>query len=116
MTNLVDIASYQQDKRMRKRRSVFFTKEELRSILNLYSQHVAQGEWKDYAIDHDNNLASFSVFRHSFDTPLLSIGKRRNGKHHEFLLTSSGRIIKRSRKLADILKLMSKPIKLIKNP
>ena len=114
MNNLVDFTNYRQ--KGPKRRAIFFTKDELRSILDLYSRHVAEGEWKDYAIDHQGPLACFSVFRHSFDQPLLSIGKRRNGKQTEFLLTSNGRTIKRSRHLGDLLKFLAKPMKLIKLP
>ncbi|RED53578.1 DUF2794 domain-containing protein [Aestuariispira insulae] len=114
MNNLVDLSNYRQ--KGSKHRAVFFSKEELRSILDLYSRHVADGEWKDYAIDHQGPVAGFSVFRHSFDRPLLTIGKRRNGKHEEFFLTSNGRTIKRSRHLGDLLKYLSKPMKLIKLP
>ena len=114
MTNLVDISNYRPLGKGRQKKSIFFTREELRAILNVYSKHVADGEWKDYAIDYQSGYASFSVFRHSFDRPLLSIGKRRNGKHDEFLLTSNGRTMKRGRHLGDILKLLAKPMKLIK--
>ncbi len=50
---------------------------ELQRILNLYSRRVASGEWRDYAIDHLENMAAFSVFRHSLDKPLFTIAKRR---------------------------------------
>ena len=31
-----------------KERDIFFNKKELKIILNLYAQMVANGEWKDY--------------------------------------------------------------------
>ena len=47
---------------------VFFTRAELDAILSVYGRKVAEGEWRDYAIDHYGNVAVFSVFR----TPIMS--------------------------------------------
>lgn len=114
MTNLIDLTQYRGTGQ--KKHRVFFTREELRAILDVYSRHVAQGEWKDYAIDAQGPVALFTVFRHSFDAPLFSFTKRRNGKTIEYALTNGSRTIKRSTSLATILKLVDKPMKLIRLP
>lgn len=45
-------------------------------MLSVYSRRVADGEWRDYAIDTRDGMAVFSIFRHSFDRPLFSIVKQ----------------------------------------
>ena len=42
---------------------VTFNRFELSRILNLYGRMVADGEWRDYAIDFLRDRAVFSVFR-----------------------------------------------------
>ncbi|WP_259780207.1 DUF2794 domain-containing protein [Aestuariispira ectoiniformans] len=114
MTNLIELTQHREPGQKKPR--VSFTKEELRAILDVYSRHVAQGEWKDYAIDINGPVATFSVFRHSFDSPLFSFGKRRNGRAIEYMLLDKGRTVKRSTSLKAILKLVDKPMKLIRLP
>src|SRR5215471_1181357 len=58
-----------------KRRTLYFTRHELNQLLALYSRHVSRGEWRDYAIDHRDGMALFSVFRHSREGPIYSIVK-----------------------------------------
>ena len=41
--------------------SVRFTYQELQTILNLYGRQVAQGEWRDYALDFLKDRALFSI-------------------------------------------------------
>jgi len=83
---------------------VGFSRGELQRILDLYSRRVASGEWRDYAIDHGEHMAAFSVFRHTFDKPLFTIAKRR-GKHGDgdFLLLASGRKLGHSRDIGELL-------------
>ena len=45
--------------------NLYFSKDELAKILNLYSKGVSSGEWKDYAIDFNKNNAFFYIFKHS---------------------------------------------------
>jgi len=42
---------------------VTFNRLELNRILNLYGRMVADGEWRDYAIDFLRDRAVFSIFR-----------------------------------------------------
>ena len=64
----------------RAKAGVYFDRHELRRLLDIYSRRVMSGEWKDYAIDHQGGGAIFSIFRHSFDSPLFAIAKRHEGK------------------------------------
>ena len=57
------------------RRRVYFDRSELSLLLALYSDRVARGEWKDYAIDHADGIAWFSIFRHSSSGPAYAIAK-----------------------------------------
>lgn len=114
MTNLVDLSQYR--KKGSRKPGVFFSRDELRAILDVYSRRVAAGEWKDYAIDRQGADAFFTVFRHSFDAPLFTIGKRRNAKVDEFLLINEGRTVKRSASLEKILMIVDRPARLLKLP
>jgi Protein of unknown function (DUF2794) len=58
-----------------KNRTVYFTRLELNQLLGLYSRHVARGVWRDYAIDHRDGIALFSVFRHTHEAPAYRIVK-----------------------------------------
>src|ERR1700756_3391357 len=58
-----------------KQRTVYFTRSELNQLLGLYSRHVSRGVWRDYAIDHRDGMALFSVFRHTHEAAAYSIVK-----------------------------------------
>jgi hypothetical protein len=58
-----------------KRRPQFFTRSELNQLLGLYSRNVSRGVWRDYAIDHREGRALFSVFRHTQEAALYTIVK-----------------------------------------
>jgi hypothetical protein len=57
-------------------KTIYFDRVELLQLLRLYSRKVASGEWRDYALDHREGAAFFSVFRHSHEGPLYTIVKR----------------------------------------
>lgn len=52
-----------------------FNRNELNLILSIYGKNVAQGIWKDYAIDHTKDHAVFSIYRNTFEKAFLSIKK-----------------------------------------
>ena len=54
---------------------VTFNRLELSRILNLYGRMVADGEWRDYAIDFLRERAVFSVFRRASEVPIYRIEK-----------------------------------------
>src|SRR5260370_39370663 len=57
------------------RRTLYFTRSELNQLLGVYSRNVARGIWRDYAIDHRDGLALFSVFRHTHESAAYTIVK-----------------------------------------
>ncbi|MFQ5954927.1 MAG: DUF2794 domain-containing protein [Kiloniellales bacterium] len=91
--------------RRRRPTRVFFSRQELDRLLSLYSRRVMAGEWRDYAIDHADGVAVFSVFRHSFERPLYAIAKRptQGGGRDQFLLLCAGRVLRRSDRIDQVL-------------
>lgn len=86
---------------------ITFNRKELDAILRVYGRKVAEGEWRDYAIDHLREEAIFSVFRRSAEVPLYQIVKqpklsRRQGAYA--LVAATGQILKRGHDLAQVLR------------
>ena len=59
----------------RKRADICFDRREFSTLMGLYSQQVAAGVWKDYALDTAPGIAIFSVFRHTAEQPLYTVCK-----------------------------------------
>ena len=96
---------------------VSFDRVELRLILNLYGRKVAEGEWRDYAIDFLKDMAVFSVFRRTSEMPLYRIVKdpalaRRQGAYS--VTTTGGLILKRGHALDRVLQVLDKPLKIVR--
>src|ERR1700738_5393597 len=81
-------------------RTLYFTRAELNQLLGLYSRHVARGVWRDYAIDHRDGMALFSVFRHTHESPAYSIVKTAPAQTRpaEFIVQSGRKRLGRSRR------------------
>ena len=95
---------------------VTFHRSELDQILRLYGRMVAANEWRDYAIDHLQDRAVFSVFRRTSETPLYRIIKdpslaRRQGAWS--VVAAGGQILKRGHELARVLSVFDKSLKLV---
>ena len=86
------------------RRQLYFSRTELSHILATYSARVASGDWRDYALDHMDGVALFSIFRHTHETPLFVIEKKqRHPKEKpQFILRDRSRILCRSNNVSDI--------------
>lgn len=98
------------DHRKRVRSYVSFDRTELRQLLDVYSRRVAAGEWRDYAIDLQKGAAVFSVFRHTFDSPLFSISKHRHGRHCHYMVFSGPEKLKHGNSIGEVLAVFdSKP-------
>ena len=84
----------------------YFSRTDLDRLLSLYSRRVASGEWRDYAIDLEADMAVFSVYRHTHDRPLFSIAKRRVGgsKNLEYVVFSGQERIKRAASITEALR------------
>lgn len=55
--------------------AIYFIRPELTRILNVYGRMVSAGQWHDYAIDHLEDYAVFSIFRRASEMPLYRIFK-----------------------------------------
>jgi hypothetical protein len=95
-----------------KPRQVSFNRGELDAILRVYGRRVAEGDWRDYAIDHLDDRAVFSIFRRTREMPLYRVEKipglaRRQGAYQ--VVAASGAILKRGHELAQVLKVLDRP-------
>ncbi|OUS18423.1 hypothetical protein A9Q97_01060 [Rhodospirillales bacterium 47_12_T64] len=93
------------NKRKKSSLHVTFNRSELGLLLSVYSQRVAKGEWRDYAIDLLNDCAVFSIFRHAHETPLFAVikSKGHKNKYDEFTIFKGQKRLKRSRSLTEAL-------------
>jgi hypothetical protein len=85
---------------------VTFNRFELNRILNLYGRMVADGEWRDYAIDFLKDRAVFSVFRRASEVPIYRIEKdprllRKQGIYS--VISATGLILRRGHELDRVL-------------
>ena len=96
--------------------TVTFDRNELRDILNLYGRKVAEGEWRDYAIDFSGEKATFSIFRRASEYPLYRVEKnpklaRKQGAFS--VVTTTGLILKRGHELRRVLDVLDRKLKLV---
>ena len=85
----------------------FFDRRELDQILRVYGRMVASGEWRDYAIVGEKDVAEFAVFRRSGDAPAYRIEKRpalRLRQGQWAVVGEGGVILKRGRELDQVLR------------
>jgi len=99
------------------KKTIFFSKLELTSILSLYSKQVSRGFWKDYALDSQNGTAIFSIFRHTHDKPIYQIIKKRLNlikNINEFYILKDSELISKSTDLLMILNKFEKKLSIRK--
>ena len=94
-------------------KKVYFLKLELASIFNIYSRNVSRGVWKDYALDHNNSSAIFSVFRSSFECAVLEIHKKKVSNGFEYSIIKNKKIMYTSKDLSKVLSQTEKIPKII---
>lgn len=95
---------------------IAFDRLELRTIFNLYGRRVAEGEWRDYALDFRRDKAVFSIYRRSSEMPLYRIEKdpklaRRQGAYA--VIAASGLVLKRGHDLARVIAVLEKPLRAV---
>src|ERR1700739_2404272 len=95
---------------------VTFNRLELNRILNLYGRMVAEGEWRDYAIDFLKDRAVFSIFRRSSEVPLYRIEKdprlaRKQGMYS--VISASGLILRRGHELDRVLLVIDRKLAVV---
>jgi hypothetical protein len=85
---------------------VSFDRREFSMILGLYGRKVAQGEWRDYALDFLKDRAVFSIFARNAERPLFTIEKQpklRNRQGQYLVTNQQGRVLKRGHELRLVL-------------
>src|SRR3979490_487843 len=95
---------------------VTFNRFELHRIFNLYGRMVADGEWRDYAIDFLRDRAVFSVFRRASEVPIYRIEKnpklaRRQGAYT--IVAATGLIVRRGHELDRVLRVLDKSLSVV---
>lgn len=95
---------------------VTFDRHELALLLSLYGRKVANGEWRDYAMDFMKDRAVFSVFRRTAEYPLFSVEKnpklaRKQGAYS--VIAAGGQILKRGHELDRVLRVLEKSVRLV---
>jgi hypothetical protein len=98
------------------RAHISFNRKELSLILAVYGSRVAEGEWRDYAIDFTRDRAVFSIFRRTSEMPLYRIEKqprlaRRQGLYA--VVAPGGTILRRGQDLAQVLKVLIRAPRLV---
>jgi hypothetical protein len=95
---------------------VGFNRRELQAIFNVYGRMVAQGVWRDYAMDFLPTRAIFSIFRRTGETAYYRIVKepkaaRKQGTYS--IVMQTGVILKRGQELPRILAALEKKPRLV---
>ncbi len=95
---------------------VSFNRLELNRILNLYGRMVAEGEWRDYAIDFLKDRAVFSVFRRASEVPIYRIEKdprlaRKQGMYS--VISATGLILRRGHELERVLLVIDRKLAVV---
>ncbi|MBM3563132.1 MAG: DUF2794 domain-containing protein [Alphaproteobacteria bacterium] len=96
--------------------AVSFSRRELNVIFNLYGAKVAQGEWRDYAIDFTPAKAVFSIFRRTCEAPLYRIEKipalaRRQGAFS--VVAATGLVLRRGHDLSRVVRVLDPALRLV---
>ena len=74
---------------------------------------VAAGEWRDYGISALNDVAVFSIFRRTAETPLYRIEKRpklRNKQGEYAVIGMDGQILKRGHDLKKVIHVLERKL------
>ena len=90
-----------------KNSKLFFEKDELKIILNLYAKMVSAGSWKDYGLSISSKEVSFSVFKNAAEKAIYEICKNfkpSNKNLRYFIKDSNGKILQNSFDLKILLK------------
>ena len=93
--------------------TVSFQRPELNTILSLYGQMVAAGEWRDYGISSLFDVAVFSVFSRTAESPLYRIEKRprlRNLQGQYAVIGVYGQVLKRGHDLKTVLRVLERKL------
>ena len=90
-----------------KKKNIFFNKNELKLILNLYAEMVSSGEWKDYGLSISKKEVSFNVYRRTSEFPIYKITKNlkpKNENEKYLIKDTQNKIINKSENLKNLIK------------
>jgi len=90
-----------------KKRDIFFNKNELKLILNLYAEMVSDGEWKDYGLSITKKEVSFNVYHRASDFPAYKITKNlkpKNENEKYLIKDAQNKMINNSVNLENLIK------------
>ena len=96
-------------------RPVVFDKRELGLLMGLYGKRVAEGEWRDYALNFGRHVARFDIHRRASEQPLYSVMKNPDlaAKGGLFqVVVQGGLILRRSNDLVQVLRVLENKTKL----
>ena len=91
---------------IKKEKTKFFVKKELKCIFNLYAKMVSNGTWKDYSLYTGNKEISFNVYKRASEKPILRILKnlKPNYKNEKYLIKDkNGKVIQKSENLNSLI-------------
>jgi hypothetical protein len=100
----------------RRRKSITcFSRQELNLLINVYSRRVISGEWKAYALNHEEDLARFFIFANAHAQPLYAITKTAHPsrRRRRFTVTQGPRKIAEGDTLAQVLAHFGRQLRLI---
>lgn len=94
---------------------VSFDRQELREIMTTYGRGVADGSWRDYALDFTRDRAILSIYRRASEVPLYRVEKdpslaRRQGTYA--VINAAGLVLKRGNDLMRVLRVLEPKPKL----
>jgi hypothetical protein len=95
---------------------VAFTRLELNELLQSYGKGVAEGEWRDYALDFTPQAAVFSIFRRSAEAAMYQIEKRPSLAQRQgafSVVDQRGFVLRRGHDLSRVL-LALRPVRRLK--
>ena len=94
----------------------FFSRSELCKLLSLYNRRVVNGEWRDYAIDHDSTQVTVSFYRSAVEHPEYAITKTAGHKDRPglFVLKSGPQKIKQSQSLEEVIGAVERRLRLVR--
>lgn len=95
--------------------TLYFSRAELSSILSAYARRVASRDWRDYALDHREHCAIFSIFKHAHEHPLFTIEKHKQKGSDAalFILQDRKKTRYRTTKLTELISYLNRLPRLI---
>ena len=89
-----------------KDKEIFFERNEIKVILDLYAKMVSEGSWKDYSLVISSKQVGFSVFNNASENAKFRICKNFKplNKNLKYLVTDSkGKVITNSYNLVTLI-------------